>query len=161
LEQSRVWATTEYAAALSKAATLTDSERDAVIAQAARLTGVDPSAFDRKTMAIGMEKFSQQLLSDQQKVVGRYDSRLGGPVDRSQQQYDPTKDPSLKDIIDDVAVVRYMRNELKFESDLQYQGPFGGGYPPATSPRGDWMSVRWNRPADGRSAGPSQPAASG
>lgn len=162
LEQSRVWATTEYAAALSKAGTLTDSERDAVIAQAARLTGVDPSAFDRKTLAIGMEKFSQQLLSDQRKVVGRYDSRLVGPVDPSQQQYDPTKDPSLKDIIDDVAVVRYLRNELKFESDLQYQGPFGGGYPPATSPRGDWMSVRWNRgPADGRSAGPSQPAASG
>jgi hypothetical protein len=59
--------------------------------------------------------------------------------------YDPTRDPSLQGIIDDVAVVRYMRNELRFLSDLRYQGPFGGGYPPPTSFRGDWMSVLWNR----------------
>jgi carboxypeptidase C (cathepsin A) len=38
-----------------------------------------------------------------------------------------------------------MRNVLGFKSDLFYQGPFGGGYPPPTAFRGDWMSVRWNR----------------
>ncbi len=36
--------------------------------------------------------------------------------------YDPTKDPSLKDIIDDVAVIRYLRSELRFESDLAVSG---------------------------------------
>src|SRR4029453_14242488 len=64
--------------------------------------------------------------------------------------YDPTKDPSLSNIIDDVAGLRYLGSELGFKSDLPYQGPFGGGYPPPTTFRGDWMSVRWNRgPARG------------
>ena len=162
LDQSHTWARTEYAQALSNLATLGDADRERVVAQVVRFTGLDPSAIDRKTLAVGMEMFSQQLLSDRHEVVGRYDSRLVGPVDPSQQQYDPTKDPSLKDIIDDVAVVRYLRTELKFESDLPYQGPFGGGYPPPDSPRGDWMSVRWNRgPSEGRASGPSQPAAAG
>jgi carboxypeptidase C (cathepsin A) len=77
--------------------------------------------------------------------------------------YDPTTDPSLKDIIDDVAVNRYMRNELEYFSDLTYQGPFGGGYPPPSSFRGDWMSVLWDRsetaraPVDDRSTD-SRPA---
>jgi hypothetical protein len=61
-----------------------------------------------------------------------------------QKEFDPTIDPSLKSIIDDHAVVRYLRDEIGFESDLRYQGPFGGGYPPPTSFRGDWMSVKWN-----------------
>ena len=160
LEASRTWATRDYGPALSKLATLSDDERQNVATQIARFTGLDSAAIDKKTLAVGMEAFSQQLLKDQHNVVGRYDSRLVGPVDPSQQQYDPTKDPSLKDIIDDVSVVRYLRTELKFESDLPYQGPFGGGYPPPTSPRGDWMSVRWNRgPAEGRTGGPPQPGA--
>ena len=58
---------------------------------------------------------------------------------------DPTTDPSLKDILDSASVLRYMREELGYKSDLLYQGPFGGGYPPATAFRGDWMSVRWKR----------------
>ena len=69
---------------------------------------------------------------------------MTAPFDPEQQKmYDPTKDPSLKDIIDDVAVTRYLRSVLKYESDLPYQGPFGGGYPPPTAFRGDWMSQKW------------------
>jgi carboxypeptidase C (cathepsin A) len=45
-------------------------------------------------------------------------------------------------------VIRYLRNEIGYKSDFYYQGPFGGGYPPPTSFRGDWMSVRWNRTAE-------------
>jgi len=57
--------------------------------------------------------------------------------------------------------VRYFRNELGYKSDLKYQGPFGGGYPPPTSFRGDWMSVRWNRPAaDAASGTPARHGAS-
>lgn len=91
-----------------------------------------------------MSQFAQQLLRDQNQVIGRYDSRLMGPLDPGEKQYDPTKDPSLKNIIDDISVLRYFRHELKYKNDLLYQGPFGGGYPPPTKPRGDWMSVKWN-----------------
>jgi carboxypeptidase C (cathepsin A) len=144
LRQAETWARNEYAAALAHRDSLGDAERQAVLAQLARFTGLDVNKIDSKALSVSMEQFSQQLLADRNQVVGRYDSRLVGPRDPNEQQYDPTKDPSLKDIINDVGVVRYFRNELQYKSDLQYQGPFGGGYPPATTFRGDWMSVRWN-----------------
>ena len=145
LRQAENWARTEYATALARRDSLGDSQRQAVVAQLARFTGIDAGKLDAKTLSVSMEKFSQELLSDRNLVVGRYDSRLVGPRDRTELLYDPTKDPSLKNIINDIGVIRYFRNELRYKSDLRYQGPFGGGYPPSTTFRGDWMSVRWNR----------------
>ena len=112
-----------------------------MIAELARFTGFDASLIDRKTLTIPMPQFSEQLLRQENRIVGRYDSRLTAPFDPQQvKMYDPRRDPSLPDILDDVAVVRYLRSELGFESDLPYQGPFGGGYPPPAAFRGDWMS---------------------
>jgi pimeloyl-ACP methyl ester carboxylesterase len=51
-------------------------------------------------------------------------------------------------LTDPVAVLRYLRDELGYRNDLNYQGPWGGGYPPPASFRGDWMSVRWDWKAD-------------
>jgi len=162
LRQAEEWARNEYAAALTRRDSLSDSERRAALAKLARFTGLDASRFDAKTLSIGMEQFSQQLLADRNQVVGRYDSRLVGPRDPNEQQYDPTKDPSLRNIINDVGVVRYFRNKLQYKNDLLYQGPFGGGYPPPTAFRGDWMSVRWNRnPAEAPSSDAGRQGASG
>lgn len=162
LRQAEEWARNEYAAALARRDNLSDAERQAVIARLSRFTGLEASRLDSKTLSIGMEQFSQQLLADRNQVVGRYDSRLVGPRDPNEKLYDPTKDPSLKNIINDVGVVRYFRNELRYKSDLLYQGPFGGGYPPPTTFRGDWMSVRWNRnPAQATSSSAGQGAPGG
>jgi carboxypeptidase C (cathepsin A) len=162
LRQAEVWAQTEYAPALARRDTLSDAEREKVLTQLARFTGLNLSRLDAKTLTVGLPQFTQQLLADRNQVLGRYDSRLVGPPDPAEQQYDPTKDPSLLDIINDVGVVRYFRNELQFKSDLQYQGPFGGGYPPATTFRGDWMSVRWNRgPTENASGGAARQGAAG
>jgi carboxypeptidase C (cathepsin A) len=164
LRKAEGWASTRYAAALARRDSLADAERSEVAADLARFTGFDAGLIDRKTLAIAMPLFSEQLLRSENRIVGRYDSRLTAPFDPEQvKMYDPTKDPSLTDIIDEVAVVRYLRFELGYESDLRYQGPFGGGYPPPTSFRGDWMSVKWNRgPAGGGkpAAPPAGPAAS-
>src|SRR5215510_4612604 len=162
LKQAEEWAQTTYVAALARKDQLNESERQAVVAQLTHFTGLDSKAVDAKTLTITMEAFTKQLLADRNQVVGRYDSRLVGPLDPSEQLYDPTKDPSLKDIINDIGVVRYFRNELQYKSDLKYQGPFGGGYPPPTSFRGDWMSVRWNRsPAEAPSSDAGRQGASG
>lgn len=145
LRQVEEWAQTAYASALARKETLQDEERQTVVTQLARFSGINSTLIHSKTLTIGMEPFTKQLLVDNKQVVGRYDSRLVGPLDPNQQLYDPTKDPSLKDIINDIGIVRYFRSELQYRSDLKYQGPFGGGYPPATAFRGDWMSVRWSR----------------
>src|SRR5262249_9239644 len=99
---------------------------------------------DGEALGVSIGLFSQRLLADRKQVVGHYDSRLVGPYDPTEKQYDPTKDPSLKGGISAVGVLRYFRNELQYRNDLNYQGPFAGGYPPPTASRGDWMSVKWN-----------------
>ncbi len=146
LRKAEAWATTRYAEALVRLNALSDAERAEVVADLARFTGFDASLINRKTLTIPMPQFSEQLLRAENRMVGRYDSRLTAPFDPQQvKMYDPRIDPSLANIIDDVALLRYVRQELGFESDLPYQGPFGGGYPPPPAFRGDWMSVRWNR----------------
>ena len=139
------WASTDYAAALARGDALSAQEREAVATQLARFTGLPLARIDRATLRVQMAEYTNTLLEKENRVVGRYDSRLVGPRDTTQQFYDPTRDPSLKDILDPVAVLRYLRTEIGYRSDLLYQGPFGGGYPPPTAPRGDWMSTRWNR----------------
>ncbi len=55
-------------------------------------------------------------------------------------------------------MLRYLKHELKYENDLPYQGPFGGGWPPPTGPRGDWMSVKWTwEPSERGGGGSTQP----
>ncbi len=144
LRKAEEWAKTEYAPALTRRDDLTDVERKNIISQLARFTGLDASLVNTKTLSINMAQFAVQLLRDENRVIGRYDSRLTGPLDPTEKQYNPLNDPSLKNIIDDVSVLRYLRNELRYECDLPYQGPFGGGYPSPEKPRGDWMSVKWD-----------------
>ena len=145
LKEAQAWAQSTYAPALGRRDTLGEAERENILAKLAQYSGLSTRLLDSKTLTIPMESFTRQLLADRSQVVGRYDSRLVGPLNPNEQQYDPTKDPSLKDIINDIGVVRYLRNELQYKNDLKYQGPFGGGYPPPTAFRGDWMSVRWAR----------------
>jgi len=90
-------------------------------------------------------QLGNHLLRREGKFVGQYDTRMTGPLDTTEAPYDPTRDPSLENLLDDVMVLRYLRDELGYRSDLRYQGPFGGGYPPPTAFRGDWMSVKWKR----------------
>jgi hypothetical protein len=67
------------------------------------------------------------LLRGEGKFVGLYDTRRLGPLDTTDAPYDPTKDPSLLNLLDEVTVLRYLRDELGYRNDLKYQGPFGGG----------------------------------
>ncbi len=163
LQQAESFALSTYMPALTRRDSLTDAERVTILSQLARFSGLNPKDIDAKTLTILMESFTKQLLGDRKLVVGRYDSRLVGPLNPNEHLYDPTKDPSLKNIINDIGVLRYFRNELKYKSDQKYQGPFGGGYPPPNSFRGDWMSVKWSRAAapaqstTGAPAGPARP----
>jgi len=147
IKQAEAWAVTDYASALERRDRLSDVERDSVVRSLGRFTGLDASLVDRRSLTVDRMQLGNYLLRREGKFIGQYDSRLIGPLDTTAALYDPTKDPSLQNLLDDVMVLRYLRDELGYKSDLRYQGPFGGGYPPPTTFRGDWMSVRWNRPA--------------
>jgi len=160
LRATTSWALETYAPALARRSRLTPAEQIAIRGRLAALIGLPESAVDT-SLSVGMAAFARTLLGDEGLVVGRYDSRLTGSLPDARGPYDPTRDPSLVDIIDEVGVIRYMRDELGYHSDLRYQGPFGGGYPPPEGFRGDWMSMRWDRsdstraPVDDRSGDPT------
>ena len=145
MKQAEAWATTVYAGALARHDSLGDAERDSIVRGVSRFTGLDPTLIDRRTLTVDRMQLGNYLLRSERKFIGQYDSRMVGPLDMTQGPYDPTRDPSLQNLLDDVMVLRYLRDELGYRSDLRYQGPFGGGYPPPTAFRGDWMSVKWKR----------------
>lgn len=167
LAQAEAWASGEYARALARRDSLSDAERRAVLQQLARFTGLDATSSDARTLAINSQRFSRELLANEKKVLGLYDSRRAGAAarDSAAGPYDPTTDPSLVPQIlhmngTSALLIRYIRDDLQFRSDLLYQGPFGGGYPPPSTFRGDWMSTRWDRAAvtAGTASGSTPPA---
>jgi len=144
VREAAEWARDAYAPGLAAPDRAGPAERADLKSELARRIGIDASSID-STLVVGMGTFAETLLRDRGLVLGRYDTRLTGPLPEPGATYDPRLDPSLSDIIDDVGVIRYLRGELGFRSDLSYQGPFGGGYPSPASFRGDWMSVLWDR----------------
>jgi carboxypeptidase C (cathepsin A) len=148
MEQAERWASVDYASMLQHVATLTDAQRDSVARTLARFTGLDASGIDRKTLVVPVMQFARTLLGKEGRFVGLYDVRRTAPLDTTPGPYDPRVDPSLMHLNDPVAILRYLRNELGYRTDLNYQGPWGGSYPPPASFRGDWMSVRWDWKAD-------------
>ena len=148
LRQVESWSATEYAAAVAQAKTLSPARRDSIARAVARFAGLDPAVVDRTTLALPYMQIGNQLLRREGKFVGLYDVRKTAPLDTTPGPYDPRRDPSLTSLLDPVAVIRYLRNELGYLNDLNYQGPWGGAYPPPAQFRGDWMSVRWDWKAD-------------
>ena len=160
LHEAETWSLEQYAPAIAHHKSLGDKDLSNLLAGLSRLSGVDKKILDGgavdSTLTLGLGAFAQTLLYEQGRVLGHYDSRMTGIRDTTQIMYDPTTDPSLQNMFDEVPVIRYMRDELGYESDLRYQGPFGGSYPPPKSFRGDWMSMRWDWSGPSLGSGPPQ-----
>jgi carboxypeptidase C (cathepsin A) len=152
------WARSDYAPALANVDGLGSTERAAILQQLARFTGLPESSLDREKLSIALPAFADRLLEKENRVLGRYDSRLSRPRKASEGQFDPREDASLSPLEGRISgnspvMNRYLRDVLRYENDLLYVGPFGGAWPPPTTFRGDWMSVRWNR----KNPGPTEP----
>jgi carboxypeptidase C (cathepsin A) len=130
LKEAEAWAIAEYAPAWGRRDQLTDRERDRIIAQLARYTGVDPAAIDRKVLAMTSPQFTAVLLKDQKLVLGRYDMRLKGVA--------AAADAGARNTM----IVRYLREELQFKTDLAYQG-IEEGWSPGPAGRGSSIGSRW------------------
>jgi carboxypeptidase C (cathepsin A) len=117
-----------YATALGKGDSLTPQERQSLVEQVARYTGLDQSVVSFNDMRLKQPVFCRELLKSQRLVVGRLDSRFTGDelsqVQREAQFWDPS-----------MAVIRppftatfnnYVRTDLGFKSDLEYY-VLGGG----------------------------------
>ena len=121
VDEARAFATGEYATTLLKGSSLPASERHAVAQKIARLTGLSVEYVERANLRIEPARFRKELLRDRRLSVGRLDSRYTTTdLDAAgeQQEFDPSNTAlqgAYTALFSD-----YVRNELKWESDLHY-----------------------------------------
>ena len=133
LKQAETFAMDDYQQALMLGSTLAPDRRKAVLAQMARLTGVSEAWLDRADLRPSLQRYSVELLRDQNMQVGRFDSRYTGYV-RNRLTEDSEGDPSADAIFSAFASTfnHYVRTELKYEEDKAYEilasvGPWNWG----------------------------------
>ncbi len=121
-QESVQWAATQYTQALAKGDTITADERQKVIDQMARYTGLSKDVLDQANLRIDVPKFTHYLLLDQKLRVGRLDGRFTGP-DPNGLLDTPFYDPTEAAVLPPFTSVfnNYVRTELGYKTDMPYQ----------------------------------------
>lgn len=147
LKDAERWAIDGYLPALARGNSLSDADRQAIVGQLARYTGLAPEVIDGNNLRVKASVFSRELLRAEGFEVNGYDTREKVPLvaGSTTAASDPTKWPSGSAITS--LRERLLLQELGVHSDLLYAGPFGGEWPPPAMPQGDWMSVKWFGPS--------------
>jgi carboxypeptidase C (cathepsin A) len=121
-QESAQWAATDYTQALAKGDAITAEERQKVIDQMARYTGLSKEVLDQANLRIDVEKFTHYLLLDQKLRVGRLAVRFTGP-DPNGVLDTPFYDPTEAAVLPPFTSVfnNYVRTELGYKTDMPYQ----------------------------------------
>jgi len=120
-QESEQFASGKYAQALAKGDALSPEERQKVIDELARLTGLNKDVIDQANLRIDVAKFTHYLLIDQKVRVGRLDGRFTGPDPDGlldTRFYDPTA-PAIQPPYTSV-FNNYVRTELGYKTDMPY-----------------------------------------
>ncbi len=122
LAEAERWATEKYLPALAKGDSLTDEERGAVVKDLARYTGLPTPLLMKVNLRMTNRRFAKELLGDQNRVLGLMDGRVAG-FDTNPAIPHTEYDPSFYiQTVPFVACINaYLRSELKFETDLEYE----------------------------------------
>jgi carboxypeptidase C (cathepsin A) len=122
LAEARAFAKGEYASALQQGDSLSVDEREKIIAELARLTGLKPTLIKDNHLRIDEGVFRRQLLHDEGLILGAYDARITGRDDDPASP-NPDFDPANAAVLGpfSAAMNSYVRGELKFEDDLPYE----------------------------------------
>ena len=107
--------------ALTLGGSLPAARRNELVRQYARYAGLDEDVVRQYNMAIPTSFFWKELLRDEGLTVGRLDSRYRG-LDRVDAGTSPDFDPALTSWNHSFApaINHYLREELGFQTDLQY-----------------------------------------
>jgi carboxypeptidase C (cathepsin A) len=122
LRESEQYALGDYSRALLQGSALSASDRQRVVKEVARLTGLSEDYVDRSNLRVRASRYFKELLRKERLVIGRYDARQTGPdLDAAGEHTD--YDPSFTSVLGPFTATLndYVRRELKFESDLPYE----------------------------------------
>jgi len=140
VDEARKFAFGDYMQALTKGNTLSDVERTGMADTLARHTGLSPKFILAANLRVDSGRFRKELLRDQRRVVGRLDSRftaIDADAAGEFQEFDPSN-TALQGAY--VAMFRdYVKNELKWESELDY--PTSGNVRPWTYVQNRYMDM--------------------
>jgi carboxypeptidase C (cathepsin A) len=120
-DEARAFADGEYASALLKGNSLPAAERHAVAQKIARLTGLSPEYVEQTNLRIEPGRFRKELLRDKRLAIGRLDARFTTTdLDAAgeQEEFDPSNTALQGGWT--AMFLDYVRNDLKWESDLHY-----------------------------------------
>lgn len=129
LKQVNDWLTTTYLPALEHRASLSEAQRQQIVADLARFTGVRPDQIDARTLVMTNKEYLRGLFAgDEGKVLNPYDMRISGSE---------SENPARAGLISD-----YLRDELGYATDLTYTG-LEDGYMPHPGPERRSTGERW------------------
>jgi carboxypeptidase C (cathepsin A) len=122
LDEAEKFAMGEYSQALMAGDALSDSQRKAVAQKVARYTGLSAEWVEQANLRVEIGRFCKELQRDRRRTTGRLDSRFSG-IDADAAGERNSYDPSNAAIQGPytAAMNDYVRNVLKFESDLPYE----------------------------------------
>ena len=122
IEEARKVVVGEDADALMTGDGLPQGRRSEIMQKISRLTGLSPEYIDRTNLRIEIQRFTKELLRSERRTIGRIDARFTG-IDRDAAGERPEFDPSIAAIIGPYSGMLndYVRNDLKFDSDLPYE----------------------------------------
>ena len=122
IDEARAFAMGDYTVALMQGSAVHPDQRANIVQQLARYTGLTPEYIECTDLRINIMRFCKELLRDEGRTVGRFDSRYKG-IDRDSAgetyEYDPSS--AVVQGAYTAALNAYVRDELEFESDLPYE----------------------------------------
>jgi carboxypeptidase C (cathepsin A) len=121
LQEVRDWASGPYRVALAKGSNISDAERDAIAAKMSGYTGLSVDFLKRADLRVDLARFRKELLRDQRRTLGRYDSRFTGiDVDAAGEnsEYDPSDTGIHGAYV--AALHDHLERDLGYTSDLSY-----------------------------------------
>lgn len=122
IDESKAFVTNEYSKALFKGDLLTKEERDNMVVKLVRYTGLSPDYIANSNLRINILRYVKELLRNEKKTVGRFDSRFVGidsDVVAETFEYDPSAEAIFGAFTSTLNY--YMRNDLKWEKDADYK----------------------------------------
>ncbi len=121
LRESEQYASGPYAGALANGDRLTSQQRQSVIDNLSRLTGLEKQYIDNANLRVETGQFTKELLRNQRTIIGRIDSRFTAP-DLNGVAETPSFDPSLASTRPPFTAMfnQYVRAELGYKNDMLY-----------------------------------------
>jgi carboxypeptidase C (cathepsin A) len=121
--EAELFATGEYAAFLTRGASMPAPERERVLARLADFIGLPAGLVTRAEGRIPIGVFARELLRDERKVLGKYDATVTATDPFPDRESFGGPDPTLSGIgpAYTAAVNRLLRSEIGVDTDREYK----------------------------------------